>query len=211
MPSFGFNTANPSAPGRLGALIFEGDLPGRCKCQFASNYPYAVGPRLGGAYQINSKTVVRAGFGIVYSKTGNNAFTSQFISSNNLYQSPGQWAPAAYLQDGVPLTPIWPNFDPGQQPAFVTSLGSVGTGGVVDRNAGRPARQVQWSIGVQREIARNLAVEASYVGNRGAWWQANTLVDYNRLTPAILASRGLSLDSLPDRTLLTSALSSDTA
>src|SRR6266849_4469470 len=175
MPSFGFNTANPSAPGRLGALIFEGDLPGRCKCQFASNYPYAVGPRLGGAYQINSKTVVRAGFGIVYSKTGNNAFTSQFISSNNLYQSPGQWAPAAYLQDGVPLTPIWPNFDPGQQPAFVSSLGSVGTGGVVDRNAGRPAGRFSGASvfrGKSRGISRwklPTSGTAAHGGRRTRW------------------------------------------
>ena len=41
---------------------------------------------------------------------------------------------------------------------------------LLDRNAGRPARLLQWNIGLQREIGRNLVVEASYVANRGVWW-----------------------------------------
>ena len=36
----------------------------------------------------------------------------------------------------------------------------------MDLNAGRPARQYQWSIGFQREIMRDMVVEASYVANR---------------------------------------------
>ena len=40
----------------------------------------------------------------------------------------------------------------------------------LDHGAGRPPRQNQWSIGLQRELNRNLVVEASYVGNRGVWW-----------------------------------------
>ena len=41
--------------------------------QFNQNYPFAFGPRLGVAYQINSKTVFRAGGGISYSVAGTNA------------------------------------------------------------------------------------------------------------------------------------------
>ena len=64
---------------------------------------------------------------------------------------------------------------------------------------------------MQREIFRNLAVMASYVGNRGAWWQADTLTQLNLLTPQILAAHGLSLNNAADLTLLTSTLSSSTA
>jgi hypothetical protein len=209
MPSFGATTPNPSADGRPGAIIFEGNLPGRCQCQFASAYPYAIGPRLGGAYQLNPKTVIRAGFGVVYSKTANNGFVSQTLSANNQYQSPGQWAPATYLQDGVPIVPVWPNFSPGQQPAFRGQLGTAQPW--IDPNAGRPPRQMQWSVSIQRELARNLAVEASYIGNRGAYWQANGLVDYNRISPDILAARGLNLNNPADQTLLLSAVNSPTA
>ena len=53
---------NAAAGGRLGAPVFEAT----CNCQFVSNYPYAIGPRLGVAYQINDKTVFRGGWGIAY-------------------------------------------------------------------------------------------------------------------------------------------------
>ena len=56
--SFSPTVPNPSASGRLGGQIFEAT----CNCQFAHNYPYAIGPRLGAAYQIDSKTVINGGF-----------------------------------------------------------------------------------------------------------------------------------------------------
>ena len=63
--SVGLAIPNPSADGRLGGLQFEAN----CNCNFANNYPYAIGPRIGLAYQIDSKTVLRAGFGVVYNST----------------------------------------------------------------------------------------------------------------------------------------------
>ena len=41
--------------------------------QYNQNYPFAFGPRLGVAYQIDSKTVFRAGGGIAYATSGGNA------------------------------------------------------------------------------------------------------------------------------------------
>ena len=41
--------------------------------QFNQNYPFAFGPRLGAAYQLDSKTVFRAGGGIAYANSGGNA------------------------------------------------------------------------------------------------------------------------------------------
>jgi outer membrane receptor protein involved in Fe transport len=67
--SLGLAIPNPSAAGRLGATQFEAT----CKCQLASNYPYAIGPRLGVGYQVNSKTVLRAAIGVVYNSTANAA------------------------------------------------------------------------------------------------------------------------------------------
>jgi outer membrane receptor protein involved in Fe transport len=59
---FAPNIANPSAGGLPGAVAYEGTGPGRCDCSFIKTYPFALGPRLGLAYQINSKTVIRAGW-----------------------------------------------------------------------------------------------------------------------------------------------------
>ncbi len=76
------------------------------------------------------------------------------------------------LQDGIPagIAQPWPNYFAGMYPLPTNPAGLAGPPVVVDRNAGRPARQFMWSFGLQREILANLMVEAAYVGNRGAWW-----------------------------------------
>jgi hypothetical protein len=61
-----------SQAGIPGAVLYDGHGPKQCNCYLSHNYPYAFAPRLGAAYQINSKTVFRAGFGIVYKGTAQN-------------------------------------------------------------------------------------------------------------------------------------------
>ena len=201
MPSFSPTTLNPTI-GRLGATIFDGFLPGRCQCNFASNYPFAIGPRLGAAYQITSKTVFRAGIGLVYAKTA--AYDNLTIIGNDQsLTGPGQFIPALYLKNGVTVPTTWPNLDPGQFPTPGT-VSAPANYANIDPNAGRPARQLQWSIGLQREIHKDLVVEATYVGNRGAWWLAPNMVAYNAITPQLLASYGLDINNAADRTLLQS-------
>src|SRR6266516_3689782 len=75
MQSAAFNLPNPAAGGRLGTVIYEAT----CHCQFNRNYPYAFGPRLAVAYQINSKTVLRAGSGVIYGSSPKNAFLSYSV------------------------------------------------------------------------------------------------------------------------------------
>ena len=85
-------------------------------------------------------------------------------------------------------------------------------GAFMDPNAGRPARQYQWSVGFQREITKDMVVEASYVANRGVWWQAPALLNLNAITPARSGRPSASTSITPaDLTLLTSLLNSPTA
>ena len=61
-----------------------------------------------------------------------------------------------------------------------------------DQNAGRPARQYQYSLSVQREVARDLVVQASYIGNRGIWWPTylgSPLNNYNYLSTRYLEQK----------------------
>jgi hypothetical protein len=196
MPNMSAVTPNPTAGGLPGGTIFEAT----CKCDFSHNYPYAFGPRLGVAYQVIPKTVVRAGIGVSYSRTAANNFQSYAVGANTPYAAPATNQPAYLLKDGLPYVVKFPNFDPGLLP-YNGIPGS--TLNYFDRNAGRPARMLQWSIGVQREFARDFLVEASYVGNRGVWWQANSLVNDNAVTPDYLAARGIDINNATDRTLLT--------
>ena len=54
-------------------------------------------------------------------------------------------------------------------------------------------------------------VEAAYVGNRGAWWEASELINVNALSPQRLASFGLSLDNKDDRALLSGKMDTTAA
>ena len=211
MLNFSPVTPNPSAGGILGATIFEGTAPGRCGCDFAQDYPLALAPRLGMAYQINSKTVLRAGFGVVYGNTEDANGAANTLPISGAVGAAGFGDAVTTLQNGITIPRSqfkWPNFDPGQYPQG-SSLTAPPI--AIDQNAGRPPRQVQWSVGVQREIFRDLVLETSYVANRGVWWNSPGLVDINALTPERLALFGLDVSKPADQTLLSARLDSTTA
>lgn len=211
--SFDPNTPNPSAGGLLGAVGYEGYGPGRCNCTYASTYPYAFGPRLGAAYQIDQKTVLRAGWGITYGQTGNFNFITNTpmigVGFNSLsFTAPAFGVPAADLTRGLVYDPAElyvATYDPGLRP----SPGQVNSPPYwVDPNGGRPGRIFQWNVSLQRELTSNLVLEAAYVGNRGAWFMANNQININAVTPESLQAFGLDVNNAADRTLLTSAISS---
>jgi hypothetical protein len=189
-------TPNPSAGGIPGGLIFEAN----CNCNFAHNYKFAFGPRLGVAYSINPKTVVRGGAGVVYNNT---QWFGAGITTDANGGSPGFGQQIFQLQNGIPssIQPQWPVYNP----AVGQPLNSViAAPALIDPNAGRPARQFQWSISLQREITKDVVVEASYVGNRGVWWSAGALTSFNDISESLLAKYGFTVGDPNDRALLIS-------
>jgi hypothetical protein len=203
---------NAAAGGILGAVQFEGNGAGRCNCNFANNYPLAFGPRLGIAYQIDTKTVLRAGWGIVYNTTGDaNGATQGGLTAPQAVNSPAFGDSVMTLANGIPFAPLaFPNFDPNQYPqaGYATTQAPPTW---YDQNAGRPARQMQWSIGLQRELLRDLVVEASYVANRGVWWNSPGLIDVNALTPQRLAAAGIDITNAAQRAILAARVNTTTA
>ncbi len=185
--------ANTSAGGHPGALQFASN----CNCSFYKPaYDFAFGPRLGVAYQLNPKTVLRGGWGVNY----------QFVqaAAGATVSSPGTYNTQANSPSYVPLanqfvnfetpgainSPVWPITNPYQYP----NIGSTSPAPTVpDGNENRPPRINQWSIGVQREITRNFVMEASYVANRAAWLTpfGGNLGFLSQLSPQRLATYGL--------------------
>ncbi|MBZ5576222.1 MAG: carboxypeptidase-like regulatory domain-containing protein [Acidobacteriia bacterium] len=206
MPTLAPGLANPTVGGRPGGVIYEST----CNCSFAHNYPYAFGPRLGVAYQITAKTVFRAGIGIAYDGTATAATGTGSASPANNFTAPGFGDPAMTLAGGVPQQYVlpWPNLSAGAYPNPNFPAAQNGPTSVVDQNAGRPARQVQWSVGVQREIFPNLLLDVNYVGNRGAWWLSTVLDNYNAITTQILSANGLDINTAADRAILRSTIGS---
>ncbi|MEO5924634.1 MAG: TonB-dependent receptor [Bryobacteraceae bacterium] len=199
--SFGTKIPNPSAEGRLGGLQYEA----ACKCNFAANYPYALGPRLGIAYQYNPKTVIRAGVGVVYNPT---TTVSGAAAGSAAAGSPGFGLIVGELKNGKPagVNAVWPSYLPnlGQPVGSVAAASPT----YLDPNAGRPARLLQFNVTVQREITRDMTVEVAYVANRGVWWaDGSNLEALNALRPEYLTSRGFNdFTSAAEAQLLTSNL-----
>ena len=187
---------NPAAGNAIGAAVFQAT----CHYDFVHSYPYALGPRIGFAYQFSPKPVVRGGWGFIY---GFAPDINVSTSANQTNTPVGTNAFANVSTAGALPQPVWPNFDPGQTPLPGQITGFTGFTSL-DRNAARPPRQNQYSIGIEREMTRDLVFDASYVGNRGVWW-AGPLGYLNQVSPARFGQFGLNPFNNPDDNLLLSS------
>ncbi len=198
-------TLNPTV-GRLGAGIYEGSGPGHCNCDFSHNYPFAFGPRIGASYQIDTKTVLRAGAGITYGLVQTPAGASYQVADFQSYNAPGYGI--SPFPNGFPSTNpynvVWPTFNAGLYPTPAGGFLPPGNAPFIWNNSARPPRTLQWSIGLQRQLSRDIVIEATYVGNRGVWWAAPALdqIGSNSISDAQLAAYGLHRNNPADIALL---------
>ena len=135
-------------------------------------------PRVGLAYQLSPKTVIRSGFGIFYDIFGSNYVQSQ--------QSPrGNW-PFAFpqtatgLNTGVPNA-IFPNVLPGPPTGSTSPLGCQQCLNVI-QNTSRTPYVEEWTFSIQRQLAADWAFESSYFGAHGLKLTGQ-IVDNTAVTP----------------------------
>lgn len=118
-----------------------------------------VAPRVGFAYQLTPKTVIRSGFGIVFiDQSGiTTPFTTpQFPFIQNVTQATLDNVNAAFtLSSGPSVAPIAHTSDAGLGQSVYTAKRTEGSGYVE-----------QWNLAVQHDITRNLSVDIAYVGSR---------------------------------------------
>jgi hypothetical protein len=218
----GINTPNPNAGNLPGGFVFAGYGPGRCNCEFSKTYNYAFGPRLAVAYQIDRKTVLRAGWGLSYSAGDSWAYLNGGYSLNGLginsvqLSAPSFGLVSSQFQNGIVYNPAslsTLNLNPGVNttPGQLNTFSAVWGGLYNDPGAGRPARISQWNVALQRQLAKDMSLEVAYVGNRGVWEPSNSLVSLNAITPARLQALGLDLTNANTRTVLTSTIGSAAA
>ena len=162
-------------------------------------------PRLGAAYSIDSKTVIRAGYGLSYAQFnregGENllVYNLPAIVNTNVNQAPNNGNPgilgsstslptctaaqasAAYNPNIA--NPCFRTADQGfptnfTNPALVTAASNFNTEArYIPKDL--PTGYVQaWHLTVQREITPSTSFEVSYVGEHGVKLQ--TLADYNQ-------------------------------
>jgi hypothetical protein len=209
-----------------GALKFEGfGHSGDCECYFMPHYPYAIGPRLGLAYQADPKTVFRAGFGITYGQAasfnyaGSN-FTVVSVGINTLTLAkptvPGLGAnvtPVTTLAVG----PVYSESlitDASRNPAYncCTAINAAPSP-EFDHNGGKPPRIYNFTVSMQKEITTNFVVEISYVGNRAGWLTSGAsgapgIIQPNALSASRVAALGFDVTNIVDAGYLQAKVSS---
>lgn len=173
---------NPGAGNILGAYTYFGTGTGRNGRKRPQDvYKKAFGPRLGFAYSINDKTVVRGGYGIFYEPLREGSFADQdglgFFNKETL--TTANVAPFQ-IDSGVPH--VLPPFGP------LTPDGQNGNSGVilVPRNSGRPADIQSWNLDVQRQLTSSLALSVAYVGSKGTHLPALNIIP-NQVNPSFLS------------------------
>jgi len=172
------------AGNKWGAASYGADFPEK-------PYKSALAPRVGFAYTVDSKTVVRAGYGIYYGQAfypgwdGGMSLEgfNKTVNINQVQNGPNA-IPVIYLQTG--LSPnqvgdtqhISSDFENGQSPAKYRPL---------DGNK-RPYSQ-QWNLTLERELPDHFFVAASYVGTRGVHLPSamSPLNVINPLNPGVAA------------------------
>ncbi len=209
---FGPNVVNSAAGGLLGGVQYENRAGAG---SFTKTYPYGVAPRLGLAYQLSAKDVLRGGWGITYGPTnyieylGGDAIVG--TGWNTLNWTPASFGVAPVTLKGGLIYPASALTQATYNPAYYPSPGAInGPEYYINPDAGRPSRINQWNITYQRQITPKISATVAYVGNRGVWLSSN-LLDPNANTDQIFAKHGLDPTNPADWALLTSPVNSPQA
>ena len=161
--------ANPQAPSYNGTVALVNSDLRKSRYQTDKRYNYFV-PRLGAAYRLGEKMVLRGGYGMFY------------IPSDVTWQMAPYFSPVSSIQttwsstlDGsiTPSAPLNNPFPSGllQPPGHSSNYGNfilgqtLGSGVVIpDESLGYVQ---QWNLNIQRQMAEGLLLEVGYAGARG--------------------------------------------
>jgi hypothetical protein len=144
---------------------------------FSETHANAIEPRIGLAYSLNEKTIVRGSGGVFHNRVTLN--DSTLLGGNPPFQ------PMVTVANGIVDNP------------------AGGSGGATDLPFGMQGQDVvfkhptsyMWATGVQREIPFGIVLETNYVGRRGLYLQRERNI--NQLLPGTLqANRGVNIAAL---------------
>ncbi len=182
--------SNPGAGGLPGSVAYAGN--GWGPASFGKQYPETpfnggYGPRIGLAYQLGDKTVIRAGYGVFYTQAfypgwGGGMSLDGFNPAINFGDSLSGYQPSFYLDGGFPAYSKAPdisatadngNNGPNYRPTYANHLSYT----------------QQWNLTVERKFGSSI-LSAAYVANKGTHLPSQ-LQPLNVLNPSLLTSLGL--------------------
>jgi len=133
-------------------------------------------PRIGLAYQLNSKTVVRAGYALFYLPVSLEVLGSVGFNFTISSDQPDPRVPQVLLNNPFPSG----------IPAIIGksrgSLSLIGQGITAVEERITSSYNQMWNLAIQRQVGRDLLAQIAYVGSRGVHLPVNSF-NLNQLDP----------------------------
>ena len=208
LSNFDATVPNPGADGRLGALVFAGYGPGRQNTRsLAPSWYGGIGPRLGFAYALDSKTTLRGAatrsYGPVINALGSTHYLG-FVQQITVATDPSQGlTPLFTLKDGAPYWAPVPQIDPS------VANGNSNVPYYNGETATRGSGELTYAFNIQRQLGTSMVAEIGYLGVLASDIQSSLLA-YNQIPYRSLPDN-LNPFTAAGRTLLTSQINSAAA
>ncbi len=150
----------PNGSGLAGGLTFAG-VNGQPRALFTWN-KYLVQPRLGFAYMIDNKTVIRGGIGTTYVQYPGQGVNSGFSQTTNYISSTN----GSYTPNGNTINNPFPTIAL-PKGASLGLMSQLGNGLSVTNRGYKIPGVVNYSFGLERQLNAHTTVDLSYVGSVG--------------------------------------------
>lgn len=180
--SFFNPTLTNPVTGSPGAIQYAGSGANTCNCSSpVHNFYKNLGPRLGFAFQSDSRTVWRGSWGVMYTHgngVGGSAISRTGTGTLGFSASPSFSSSTATFLSTAPL-PAFPAYTPADGVAsgnaygtgYTTTSGYTGTPSSLGYGdpyyGGRAPQYINWSFGFQHQWTNSLTSNISYVGSEG--------------------------------------------
>ncbi|MGA8594682.1 MAG: carboxypeptidase-like regulatory domain-containing protein [Bryobacteraceae bacterium] len=168
-----------------GGYVFAGSGPDSLGRNAIRGIEWKPDPRLGIAYSIDDKTVVRIAYGIFYGVPYAGAtreFTSSaFSSTTNWVASLDGIHPTNLVSNPFPSGYVYP---PGNSQGLLSAVGQNLVSAYPPTI--KTLYNQQWNFSIQRSIASDMMFQAAYVGNKGThlnWYSGGGTSSMNQLAP----------------------------
>lgn len=190
MAQFNPTKPNPAAGGRPGALDFADELG--VKTFMDTNWKQ-ISPKFGFAYEVNSRMVMRGGYGINNMPPINNGFGGPSnIGYNGAIAVNSSNTNIRFAEDVLfDLDQPYPSFTstlPNQDPSLANGQGTT----YIGKNHNKLPYTQNWNFGFQFALPGNAVLEANYIANKGTNLPLGGFDNLNALPLSVLA-RGDSL------------------
>jgi len=192
---------NPTAPNPL-----ANNLPGLFEVATDANRSGMDGhhknfsPRIGLAYSLNSKTVIRASYGIFFAQGNGTRFSASSATVQGWNGTLGSTSPDNDVTPGFILSQsTLPPFTPylGADAFFGQGrpTSSAGTLIMIDRSDGQPPYMQNYMLDIQRQLPGSMTLSVAYIGNMGTHL-ASRVTPWDKLPPQYLSLGSLLLQPL---------------